>query len=102
MASKGRDSLASFLGVIVFLAGVTVIGLALWQAWQLFSLTPRDSLGLETGKPIDFGSVLQHFGQVLIRILLLVLIAGIGSTLANRGARMYASGHRPHTPDPDE
>lgn len=102
MAASRRDWLASVLGVTVFLVGV---GLVVWvfsQAFDLFTKAPQLNLGIEPGRPIDFGVVGINFARLLIRILVLVLMAGIGSALANRGARMYAAGrHGPPVAVPD-
>jgi hypothetical protein len=92
MASSRRDGLASFLGIVVFLVGVGLIGAMFWQAWLMFSTAPAQNLGLKSGKPIDFAVVMAQMGRLIIQILLLVVMTGIGSALANRGVKMYASG----------
>lgn len=91
MAISRRDGLASFIGIVVFLAGVGLIAAMFWQAWQMFTTAPQHNLGIQSGKPIDFAVVASNMGRLVIQILLLVVMTGIGSALANRGVKMYAS-----------
>ncbi len=92
MSKIKRDWFATFLGVVVFLFGVGIVVWALTQAFSIFIQAPQNSLGIEKGKPLDFNMTGLRFAQLLLKILALILISGIGSTLANRGARMYSSG----------
>lgn len=48
-------------------------------------------MGVEPGKAIDFTVVAVNLSRLIVQILLLVVMAGIGSVLANRGVRMYSS-----------
>lgn len=101
MARERRDFLASFLGVIVFLAGLAIVGWVFFQALGLFTKAPEINLGIPKGKPLDFNVAGINLIRLVLRILLLVLMAGIGSAIANRGARLYASGKTVKVPGPD-
>lgn len=92
IARERRDGLATFLGVVVFLVGVGIVGWTFVQAFEIFTKAPQLNLGVEPGKPIDFSVVGLNLARLIVRILVLVVMAGIGSALANRGAKMYASG----------
>jgi hypothetical protein len=92
MARERRDGLVSFLGVVVFLTGVGIVGWTFVQAFDIFTKATQLHLGVAPGKPIDFSVVGLNLARLIVRILVLVVMAGIGSALANRGARMYASG----------
>ena len=99
VAGSRRDALASFLGMVVFLAGVGLIAAMFWQAWLMFSTAPGRNLGLTQGQPIDFTVVGTNMARIVIQILLLVVMTGIGSALANRGVKLYVSG-RPTEGEP--
>lgn len=99
MANNRRDGLSSVIGLLVFLAGIGLILLTFQQAWEIFSKAPQFNMGLTAGKAIDFGVVAKNLSILIVRILLLVVMAGIGSALANRGVRMYSSvAHQPAPP----
>lgn len=97
-----RDGVSSLLGLLVFLIGVGLVGWTFYQAWLLFGKAPELNLGIAKGKPIDFGVVLINLSQLVIRVLLLIVMAAIGSILANRGVRMYSSSGVSHVPRPQE
>ena len=92
MQKERRDAPSSILGVVVFLAGVAIVIWTFMQAFDIFSKAPQLNLGVEQNKPINFSVVGVNFVRLLVKVLVLVVMAGIGSALANRGARMYASG----------
>lgn len=102
MAKERRDGLASVLGVAVFLAGVGIVGWTFSQAFDIFIKAPQLNLGVPPGKPIDFSVVGVNLARLIIKIIVLVVMAGIGSALANRGARMYASGKHVRVQEPAE
>jgi len=77
--------------LVVFLAGIGLILATFWQAWEIFSKAPQFNMGVEPGKAIDFTVVAVNLSRLIVQILLLVVMAGIGSVLANRGVRMYSS-----------
>ena len=91
MSNRRRDGLSSAIGILVFLAGVGLIGVTFWQAWDIFSKAPQFNMGIESGKAVDFGVVAISLSRLIVRVLLLVVMAGIGSALANRGVKLYAS-----------
>lgn len=76
----------------MFAAGIGLILGTFFQAWDIFSKSPQLNLGVQPGKLLDFNVMGLNFARLLIRILLLVVMAGIGSALANRGARLYSAG----------
>lgn len=93
-----RDAVSSLFGLTVFLAGVALVGWTFYQAWLLFGKAPDLNLGIQKGQAIDFGVVLINLGRLVIRVLLLIVMAAIGSILANRGVKMYASSGVSHVP----
>jgi hypothetical protein len=83
------------LGIVVFLAGVGLVGWAFWLAWGLFSRPPELALGLKVGEPLDFGGAATALFHILVRALMLLMMAGAGSAIANRGVRLYAASSGP-------
>jgi hypothetical protein len=96
MARDRRDGVASFVGLIVFLAGIGLIALTFRQAWELFSQAPRLNMGMKDGQAIDFTVVGVNLSRLVVQVLLLIVMTGIGSALANRGVKMYASAGSHH------
>ncbi|MBS1723664.1 MAG: hypothetical protein JSS66_12000 [Armatimonadetes bacterium] len=104
VARTRRDGFASILGAVVFLAGLALIVWTFSQAYGLFTKAPQLNLGIQPGQPIDFAVVGRNFVRLLLQVLLLVVMAGIGSAIANRGAKMYGSGRdvvQPSEPERD-
>ena len=70
---------------------MALIGATFWQAYDIFAKAPQINLGIASGKPIDFNIVGLNFVRLIVKILLLVVMALIGSLLATKGVKMYAS-----------
>ncbi len=88
--SGGRDLGGSVLGILTFLGGIAMLGLTFKLAYDLFTQSPTQVLGITPGKPLDLGSAGASFLGVAVRMLLLVIMAVVGSAIANRGATLYA------------
>jgi len=99
-----RDGFALSVGALVFLAGLALIGATFWQAYELFTKMPQVNLGIAPGKPIDFNVVGLNFVRLILKILLLVVMAVIGSLFATKGVKMYSSApehpKKPEAPGP--
>jgi hypothetical protein len=91
MAGRSRDWLGTLLGLLVFAGGVMLLLVCFSLAYGLFQTPPERVLGIEDTKSIDLPSAGSSLVGVLIRILLLVVMAVVGSLLANRGIAMYAA-----------
>ena len=79
------------VGLLVFVIGVAMIAFSFYLAFQIFLVPPSIRLEAEAGKPIDIGTSTESLTGVLIKLLLLVTMAGFGSMVANRGIKLYAS-----------
>jgi hypothetical protein len=94
-------------GLLVLLVGLAMIGLAFWLAYQMFLVPPSQALKLVPGEVIDLGATATSLIQVVVKVVMLVLMAGFGSLFANRGIKLYeaslaaraARSHRPEDPD---
>jgi hypothetical protein len=52
-------------------------------------------MGVSDGKTIDLNVVLYSGMAVLMKVVLLVVMAGFGSMVASRGIRLYTGGVAP-------
>lgn len=89
MGDRRKDPGSALLGALAFLVGLGLVLFTFWQAWNLFQVPPMTALGLEKGKPIDPASAGGRLVWIIVQILLLMLMAGVGSVIAKWGIRMY-------------
>jgi uncharacterized membrane protein len=94
MPEKRRDGLATTIGLVTFLAGVGLIVLTFLLAQTMFSVAPEDALGIRAGQTLDLNGVLKSGMTILMKIILLVVMAGIGSAVATRGIKLYTGTKR--------
>ena len=93
MPEKRRDALATTLGLVTFLGGVALIVTAFIFAREMFAVSAQDAIGVTEGETINVNATVAAAFGVLLKVLLLIVMAGIGSILANRGIRLYAQGN---------
>lgn len=79
------------VGLIAFLAGISMILFAFYLAFQIFQVPPSIRMEALPGKPVDLGNATESLTSVTIRIIVIVVMAGLGSMVANRGVKLYAS-----------
>lgn len=94
MARERRDYVSTLVGLAVFLGGVALILWAFQMAWQLFNVPPNQALEIGAEKEINLNRTLSAAAGLIVRILLLVVMAGFGSMIANRGIRLYAASQK--------
>ncbi|MCU0316139.1 MAG: hypothetical protein MUC92_06060 [Fimbriimonadaceae bacterium] len=87
-----RDGCSGWVGLLTFMIGLSMIALAFKLAYDLFMIPPQVAMQIEPGKPIEVSRAANSLVEVLVRLLLLVVMAGFGSMVANRGIKLYASG----------
>jgi hypothetical protein len=92
---RHREFVGSALGLLIFGAGVGLLILTFKLAFDLFTMPPDKTLGLSTKKVLDFASAGDSAAGLLLRIILLLVMAGVGSMVANRGIALYC-GARNH------
>jgi hypothetical protein len=86
-----RDWLGSLVGLVVFLGGIGLLLLVFRLAYDQFTTPPQVALEIQqSGKPIDLSKTTNAAVTVLLRFLLLLLMAGMGSIIANRGINLYS------------
>lgn len=76
-------------GIIAFIIGLMLLGITFRLAFVQFEKPPETALGFQPGKPLDIALVVQSFGGLIIRVLLLLVMSIIGAVIANRGIKMY-------------
>lgn len=92
MAEKRRDPLATTLGLLTFLGGVGLVVVTFMLARDMFTTDPGEALGIKPEQTLDMNAVAAAGMFVLFRVILLIVMAGIGSIVSNRGIRLYAHG----------
>jgi hypothetical protein len=85
-----RDMFGTLFGLLVFCGGVALLLLTFRLAYDLFMVPPASALGIEHGKPLDVGKAGDSAAVLILRIILLLIMAFVGSQVANRGISLYA------------
>lgn len=97
MSSGSGSTAGRLLGILAFLAGVALIVLTFQQAYTMFSATPAEALNVKPDAPLNVNETVDKLIQNVLKVLLLLVMAGAGSLLANVGIRLFASPlHGPH------
>jgi hypothetical protein len=82
----------STLGIVVFLAGLVMIGFAFALALEMFSKSPEvlvfDPASDEAG--LNLGRAANIFGGLIIRCIAIILMGILGSIVSNRGIKLFA------------
>ncbi len=92
MAGRRRDPLGTAVGLITFLAGVGLIVMTFILAREMFMMPAEQALNIKEGEVMDVNRALVAGTFILFRVILLVVMAGLGSIVANRGIKLYAHG----------
>jgi hypothetical protein len=92
LSERRRDPVASTLGLLTFLGGVGLIVAAFALAREMFATPPDVAMGVKEGATIDLNVVLSSGMTVLMKVVLLVVMAGFGSMVASRGIKLYIGG----------
>jgi len=97
---RRRDYLSALIGLVVFFVGVGLILFAFKLAFDLFQVSPGVAVGVTGAKEVNLNTTISSVLEIIVRIILLVIMAGFGSMIANRGIRLYSSGGDIETPKP--
>ena len=85
------DWFGMLLGFLTFVFGICLLFFTFKIAFELFSVPPDQAVGIAKDKAVDFAQAGQSLMTVFVRILLLLVMAGVGSMIANRGIKLYVS-----------
>lgn len=91
MAERRRDALSATFGLLTFLVGLALILFAFKLAYDIFTVPPRLAMEMKPGEPVALSKAADGMFQVVVRVVLLVAMAGFGSMVANRGIKLYAA-----------
>ncbi|MCH8979070.1 MAG: hypothetical protein IH945_07485 [Armatimonadetes bacterium] len=80
------------VGLLTFLGGVGLVVVTFMLAREMFTTDPSEALGIQPGEVMDVNRALVAGTFILFRVILLVMMAGCGSIVANRGIKLYAHG----------
>jgi hypothetical protein len=83
------------VGLLVFFAGVGLLGLTFKLAYEQFNVPHAKALGLQKGQAIDAAVTGGGLLDVLIRIGALFVMAFVGSMVANKGIGLYSGSLHP-------
>ncbi len=103
-----RDIFGTLLGLLVFLGGIALLLFTFRIAYDMFTVPPVRALGLIKDQPVDLGSAGSNLVGSLLKVLLLIVMALVGSLIANRGIQLYTDsrGHihesAPHLEESDD
>jgi CDP-diglyceride synthetase len=81
------------------LVGIALLVITFRLAYGMFTVPTDRALGLQPNQPVQLEDAGQRLVGVLIRILLLIVMAGVGSAIATRGIKLYTDGGSRRSPD---
>lgn len=84
-----RDLTGSLLGILVFLGGIALLLFTFRTAYEMFRVPPATALQLQPGKPVDLGLAGSNLVGSILKVILLVIMALVGSLIANKGIQLY-------------
>ena len=101
MANR-RDATGSGLGLLVFFGGVGLLALTFKLAYDMFEVPHARALGLVKDQAIDARVTGGAAADIVIRLGVLVVMAIVGSMVANRGIGLYSGSLHPVEKTPRE
>ncbi len=87
---KGRLFWGPVLGIAAFLAGAGLIAWCFKLALDLFQKPPAVVLDVKPEASLNLNQIVQNLSQSLLQVIVLVVLAIIGSLICNAGIRLYA------------
>lgn len=92
MSDRHRhDVFGALIGFLTFLGGIALLVLTFKLAYDMFSVPPESALGIDQKKAVDLARAGESLTTILGRVVLLLVMAGVGSLVANRGIKLYVS-----------
>jgi hypothetical protein len=94
-SGRQNDIVGRIIGMLVFFAGIGLLALVFYHAYQLFTAPPGQALGLTfTGDPKKDPPAMQIgvvFATLLLRIGYMAVMCLVASLVANKGVQLYFS-----------
>lgn len=88
------DWFGAGVGILVFFFGIALLVLVFRLAYDLFTVPPSSALGLQKGKELDLAKAGDSAASLILKIVLLIVMAFVGSAVANRGISLYTSARK--------
>lgn len=85
------DWLGATIGFVTFLGGVALLLFTFKLAYDMFSVSPEKAVGITKDNAVDIAKAGESLASIAMRILLLLVMSGVGSMVANRGIKLYVS-----------
>lgn len=85
-----RDWLGSLVGLAIVVGGMAILYSVFREALHLFTTPPSVWLNIKPGQPIELASAFNSIFGVILKIILLVIMAWLGSVITNRGIFLYS------------
>lgn len=102
MSDKQRvDWFGVFVGFITFAGGIAALAFTFKMAFDLFGAPPETAIGTVKGQAIDLAKAGENLTTLGFRIILLLVMGLIGSTIASRGIKLYISARALSAPKPE-
>jgi len=86
-----RDPFSTLVGLLTFLGGVALLLFTFKLALDLFNVPPKEVLGLTKGQELNLNEAATSVIGVILKFLLLLIMGGLGSWIANRGVNLTAA-----------
>jgi hypothetical protein len=85
-----RDWLGTLIGLAIVLGGMAILYSVFREALHLFTTPPAVWLNVKPGQPIELSSAFNSVFGVVLKVILLVIMAWLGSVITNRGIFLYS------------
>jgi len=85
-----RDWLGTLVGLAIVLGGMAIIYSVFREALHLFTTPPTVSLNVKAGQPIELSNAFNSVFGAILKVILLVIMAWLGSVITNRGIFLYS------------
>ena len=99
---RKREAIGSIAGMLIFLGGISLLVFVFSSCYEMFTKPIDQALGITKGKPLDYASTGVAFGQLLFRVILLLVMSVVGSLVASRGIHLYSNSLNPVDPPEDK
>jgi hypothetical protein len=85
-----RDWLGSLVGLAIIAGGMAILYSVFTQALHLFATPPNVAVQVVPGQPVKMESAVNSIFGVTLKVILLIIMAWLGSVITNRGIFLYS------------
>jgi hypothetical protein len=85
-----RDWLGTLIGLAIIVGGMAILSLVFREALRLFTTPPNVAVNVDPKQPINVPSAFNSIFGVILKVILLVIMAWLGSVITNRGIFLYS------------